>query len=195
MTLEMIVRFTRRAAGIALLVSISTAAAAQKRAPGPRLNGDSVHVADHTSLTPTERKVLEIISGDGIHVIHFWSPRHERSISTLRDGWFEFIETNGDAAFTFVAVWNDGKTGENILEDFVILDRVEVLALPDYGPSDIEKNRRTSFLSLPLTWTPSTWIFHQNGTLAFAMNYGELGMSELQGLIDILRIQRDETTP
>ena len=150
------------------------------------------HTIPYTSgvgdLTETETRVREMLAADGIHVVHFWSPSSENSISEFGKGWFELIENNGDVDFIFVTVWNDGEIGRSILEKFVILDRITALALPDDGPGAVEaRRRRRSFLGLPLTWTPSTWIFHQNGQLAFAMNYGEMGMSEVQTLIDITR--------
>jgi hypothetical protein len=64
---------------------------------------------------------------------------------------------------------------------------VTTVAQPDLGPSDNEQNRRRSFLTHPVTWIPSTWIFHNNGELAFAMNYGEMEMSTIQSLIDATR--------
>jgi len=39
-------------------------------------------------------------------------------------------------------------------------------------------------LSKGWAWTPSTWIFHKNGRLAYALNYGEIDMELLQQLID-----------
>ena len=66
-------------------------------------------------------------------------------------------------------------------------DRVSTLTLPDTGPSDNEELRRRQFLGFPVTWSPSTWIFHKNGELAFAMNYGEMEMDTIQQLIDNTR--------
>lgn len=179
----MIMNPLRSAAALAAFFSLVNPSQAQEVRTTPY----TPHVGDSTTLTSTEERVREIIATDGIHVVHFWSPRSENSISEFRKGWFELIENNGDVAFTFVTVWNDGEIGLPVLEKFVILDRIETLALPDNGPSSIEANRRRSFLGLPLIWTPSTWIFHQNGQLAFAMNYGEMGMNEVQSLIDITR--------
>jgi hypothetical protein len=58
---------------------------------------------------------------------------------------------------------------------------------PDLGPSDKEANRRQSFLTHPVTWIPSTWIFHNDGELAFALNYGEMKMQTIQSLIETTR--------
>ena len=58
---------------------------------------------------------------------------------------------------------------------------------PDRGPSEDPANRRRSFLGLPVTWTPTTWIFRQNGQLAYAFNYGELDAEALQRTLDDAR--------
>ena len=60
-----------------------------------------------------------------------------------------------------------------MLERYGLLDKVTALAQPDHGPSRRNANRRRSFMDLPITWTPTTWIFH-NGNLAAAFNYGEV---------------------
>lgn len=179
----MITDLLRSAAALAALFILVNPCRAQEVRTIPY----AAQTVDSTILTATEERVREILATDGIHVVHFWSPGSKNSISELRKGWFELIENNGDVAFTFVTVWNDGEIGLPVLEKFVILDRIEALALPDRGPSGIDANRRRSFLGLPLTWTPSTWIFHKRGQLAFAMNYGEMGMNEVQSLIDITR--------
>lgn len=181
----MVVDFVKTVAAAAALLCFSVPAAAQD--PAQQARTIVVRNGGDGALSPTEERVREILKRDGIHVVHFWSPWCENAISEFRKGWFELIENNGDVMFTFVTIWNDGEVDEHVLEDYVIPDRVETLGLPDYGPSAVEANRRRSFLGLPLTWTPSTWIFHQNGELAFAMNYGEMGMAEVQPLIDITR--------
>ena len=134
--------------------------------------------------TPAERRVQEVVSQEGVHVVHFWAPWCVNSIAELREGWYALVEDNPDVTFTFVTVWNDGAAGAETLDRFAIPDRVLELTQPDFGPSDDPSQRRRTFLDLPLTWIPSTWIFHDGGTLAFALNYGEMQMETLQHLVD-----------
>lgn len=143
-----------------------------------------------TAVTPTtdaEKHVQDVLSTDGVHVVHFWAPWCPNSTGELKNGWADLVADNPDVSFTFVTVWNDGKDGASVLEDHNLPDRVTEVTQPDLGPSDVESNRRRSFLSHPVTWIPSTWIFHNSGELAFAMNYGEMKMETIQSLIEVTR--------
>ena len=134
--------------------------------------------------TEAEATVQDIIEKDGVHVVHFWAPWCPNAKNELQAGWSGLIQNNPDVSFTFVSIWNDGAAGHDLLAEYDIPDRVTTLQQPDLGPSDDEANRRMSFLGIPVTWSPSTWVFHENGELAFAMNYGEMEMGTIQSLID-----------
>lgn len=137
--------------------------------------------------TDAEAYVQDVIEEEGLHVVHFWAPWCSNSKSELANGWAELVGDNPDVTFTFVTVWNDGEKGPDVLDNNSLPDRVTEVAQPDLGPSNDESNRRRSFLSLPVTWIPSTWIFHNSGELAFALNYGEMDMSTIQSLLDTTR--------
>jgi len=137
--------------------------------------------------TDAEARVQDIITEDGLHVVHFWAPWCPNSKRELENGWADLVADNPDVTFTFVTVWNNGNDGAAMLDRYDLPARVAEVTQPDLGPSDNEANRRQSFLSHPVTWIPSTWIFHNNGELAFAMNYGEMDMSTIQSLIDATR--------
>jgi hypothetical protein len=139
------------------------------------------------SVSPTteaEAFVQDRVEEDGLHVVHFWAPWCSNSRNELDNGWGGLVADNPDVTFTFVTVWNDNEKGTATLNDYNLPDRVAEVTQPDLGPSDNEENRRYSFLGLPVTWIPSTWIFHSNGELAFAMNYGEMEMDTIQQLLD-----------
>jgi len=137
--------------------------------------------------TDAERSVQNIITNDGLHVVHFWAPWCSNSRNELANGWAGLVEANPEVSFTFVTVWNDGNAGTSMLDDYNLPDRVTEVTQPGLDPSNNEATRRRSFLTHPVTWIPSTWIFHNNGELAFAMNYGEMNMSTLQSLINTTR--------
>ncbi len=143
--------------------------------------------AQDTTLTDAEREVQRLIQTDGIHVVHFWAPWCGNSLSEMRKGWSDLVEANPEVTFTFVTVWNNGLSGREKMDAHSLPARVVELTLPDYGSSRVRAQRRKSFLGLPLTWVPSTWIFHKNGELAFALNYGEMEMETLQSLISTAR--------
>lgn len=137
--------------------------------------------------TDAEETVQDVIEADGLHVVHFWAPWCPNSKRELKNGWAGLVRNNPNVTFTFVTIWNDGKKGSTVLNNNSLPARVTEVAQPDLGPSDNESNRRRSFLSLPVTWIPSTWIFHNNGELAFALNYGEMKMDTIQSLLDVTR--------
>ena len=126
-------------------------------------------------LSPAEAQVRAIIEQEGIHVVRFWAPWCGNSMNELRDGLYDLIGDHPDVTFTFVTVRNDGEDGQATLDRFAIPDRVTVLA---------EQNRQPlTFLGLPITWTPTTWIFNREGKLAYAFNYGEISPAMLTAAI------------
>lgn len=148
---------------------------------------DSRPAASVSPTTEAEAFVQNRIEKDGLHVVHFWAPWCANSKNELGNGWDQLVADNPDVTFTFVTVWNDNEDGASLLDKYNLPDRVAEVTQPDLGPSNNESNRRHSFLSLPVTWIPSTWIFHKNGELAFALNYGEMEMSTIQSLLDVTR--------
>jgi thiol-disulfide isomerase/thioredoxin len=138
--------------------------------------------------TDTERRVQALLEEDGIQVVHFWAPWCHNSRHEFRQQvWNTLVESHPDVRFIFVTVYNDGALGEDVLRRYELLDRVTAFAQPDHGPSRDKANRRRSFMGLPLAWTPSTWIFHRNGTLAYALNYGEADVEMMDQLLALMR--------
>lgn len=144
--------------------------------------------SDTGELTEAELEVREIIEADGVHVVHFWAPWCANSLTELENGWKDLILDNEDVSFTFVTIWNNGRDGKEKLRYYGIPERVREITQPDHGASIKLSNRRRTFLGLPVTWVPSTWIFHKNGRLAFAMNYGEMTMDLIQQLLDTAKV-------
>ena len=150
------------------------------------LFADDDPMPDPAALTDAEQQVQALIAQDGVHVVHFWAPWCPNSMAELKmdRNWADLVQSNEDVTFTFVTVWNDDESAEATLDAYGLTDRVTELTQPDYGPSDDKSQRRREFLGLPMTWIPSTWIFHKNGELAFALNYGEMDMATIQTLIE-----------
>ena len=88
-----------------------------------------------------------------------------------------FVEINDPLFF---------EVDDETLDRYNIPERVVRLAQPDFGPSKRKSNRRRTFLDLPITWTPTTWIFHKNGQLAFAFNHGEVDLDMMRTFLDAL---------
>ena len=136
-------------------------------------------------LTEAERAVFETVTGEGVHVVHLWAPWCGNSRAGLETGWYEVVEAHPDVSFSFVAIWNDGDDGADRLARYGVepSDQVAVYAQPDRGPSADRALRRRTFLGLPLTWTPTTWVFNRDGALAYAFNYGEVSNEMLTAAI------------
>lgn len=167
-----------KGAGLVLLLSVCLIG---------QVRGQNVARLDSTGLTEAEKRVQEIVRKDGVHVVHFWAPWCGNSIAELEAGWSDLIEANEDVTFTYVTIWNNGRSGLGRLQQFGVGERVEELVQPDFGPSADRSQRRYSFLGLPVTWVPSTWIFHRRGEPAFLLNFGEMDMHTIQHLIDTTR--------
>ena len=134
-----------------------------------------------TAGSPAEAAVQATIARDGVHVVHFWAPWCDNSTSELAGGWYEVVERHPDATFTFVTVWNGGEMGEATLARYAVPARVERLVVPGVQPPKGE--RAMTFLGLPVTWIPATWVFNRNGQLATAFNYGEATPEQLDAAI------------
>lgn len=139
--------------------------------------------------TETEDAVEAAISQPGVHVVHLWAPWCGNSTAEFEAGWYEVVEANPDVSFSFVAIWNDGRDGADRLARYGIAasGHVGVYAQPDRGPSAALDLRRRTFLGLPLTWTPTTWVFNRDGKLAYAFNYGEVSPAMLATAIEHAR--------
>ncbi len=150
-------------------------------APMPVGSASSVTDASATSAQAAEAAVRATIARDGVHVVHFWAPWCDNSTAEFGAGWYEVVERHPDVSFTFVTLWNDGAVGEETLARYAIPARVERLVVPGVQPPKGE--RQTTFLGLPVTWIPATWVFNRNGQLATAFNYGEATPEQLDAAI------------
>ena len=148
-------------------------------------NGGNAGALPDEAYTETERQVEALLAEDGVFVVHFWAPWCHNSRHELRSRfWPELVAEQEEVNFIFVTVYNDGEIDDALLDRFDIPERVVRFGQPDFGESRIKANRRRTFLGLPLTWTPTTWIFHRNGKLAYAVNYGEVSLEMMRTLLD-----------
>ena len=175
---------------LALVPFLAACATAQVEAPTvvpipPVALVETVTDPTADGRTATEIAVQETISRPGVHVVHFWAPWCGNSRAELEGGLYEVVEAHPDVSFSFVAIWNDGDDGADRLARYGVepSDQVAVYAQPDRGPSADRALRRRTFLGLPLTWTPTTWVFNRDGALAYAFNYGEVSNEMLTAAI------------
>ena len=132
-------------------------------------------------MTDTEAAVRDTIQTPGVHVVHIWAPWCDNSLHELAPVWSEARQRHPDVSVTFVSIWSDGDDGDDVLRQHGV-DDVEVRVLP--GPKPEKPDRRLTFLGLPVSWIPTTWVFNREGMLATAFNYGEITAEHLAQAIE-----------
>lgn len=141
-------------------------------------------VARAAELLPIEQHVAKAVEADKITVVHFWAPWCSNCKAELaNDGWKNFIGANPDVEFIFITTWSDTKgDGRKMLEDFGVgaQKNFQLLLHPNTSRKRAEMMR--TFMGLPVTWVPTTWVFRA-GALRYALNYGEVRFPVLQQLI------------
>ena len=123
-------------------------------------------------MTNADAALRPIVARDGVHVVHVWAPWCDNSVHELAPVWAD--EHSADSV-TFVTVWNDGASGEDVLAEHGV--DVQEIVVP--GPRPEKADRRTTLLGLPVTWIPTTWVFNRGGLLAYAFGYGEITAGQL----------------
>lgn len=145
----------------------------------PGLNAPNVAEGSGRARSEAEAAVRAQIAEDGVHVVHFWAPWCPNSVGEMEAGWADLVARHPDVSFTFVTIRNDGASARAMMDAHDLPARVTELTMPS-----ARADKRRLFLGLPVTWIPTTWIFHQRGDLAFALNYGEMPMRTLDTLLD-----------
>jgi thiol-disulfide isomerase/thioredoxin len=139
-------------------------------------------VANAAGLLPIEQKVSEAVKSPQITVVHFWAtwcPNCKAELSN--NGWSDFIAANPEVNFIFVSTWDVNPPGP-ALEKYGLGAQKNLLVLQHPNTSRKTEDKMTTFMGLPVSWIPSTWIFRE-GQLRYAMNYGELHFPMLQQLV------------
>ena len=132
-------------------------------------------------MTDVDRQIREIVSRDGVHVVHVWAPWCDNSLRELAPVWAG--DTGADSV-TFVTIWNEGASGADTLGEYGV--SVDEIVAP--GPKPEKPDRRMTLYDLPVTWIPTTWVFNRNGLLATAFSYGEITADHLaQAVADARR--------
>ena len=131
-------------------------------------------------MTDPEQTVHDTISREGVHVVHVWAPWCDNSLHEHGPVWSGFGDRHPDVSLTFVTVWNGGASGADVLR----ADGIEAPEVVVPGPKPEKADRRMTFLGLPVTWIPTTWVFNRGGLLATAFNHGEVSADRLAEAIE-----------
>jgi thiol-disulfide isomerase/thioredoxin len=133
---------------------------------------------------PVEQQVLDAVKSPQVTVVHLWAPWCPNCKAELADhGWSNFLEANAEVRVIFVTVWaGDKGDGRSMLAQYGVGGQENFQLLVHPNASRKKEDKMTEFLGLPVTWIPTTWVF-RDGTLRYAVNYGELRFSMLQQMV------------
>ena len=137
---------------------------------------------------PLEMQVGEIVARPQVTVVHFWAPwcpncRAEMDPAT---GWAKFLAANPTVQVIFINIWHKGQDPAPRLAAAGLGAPSNLLLLTHPNPSRLAADRLNSFLGLPVTWVPTTWVYRE-GKLRVAFNYGEIRFPVLQQMVDDAR--------
>lgn len=131
-----------------------------------------------------EKEVGTLVAAPQVTVIHFWAPWCPNCKAEMTpDGWAKFIAENPKVQLVFINVWHKNEDPTPKLKAAALGSQPNLRLLTHPNGSRIAAERVNTFLGLPLTWLPSTWVFRE-GKLRFAFNYGEIRFPVLQQLVD-----------
>jgi thiol-disulfide isomerase/thioredoxin len=132
---------------------------------------------------PIERQVAEAVKSEKVTVVHFWAPWCANCNAELgKNGWADLINANPKVEFIFVTVWHRDDDGRTLLAKHGVGPQKNFQLFQHPNGATREDTRTSSFMGVPLTWIPATWVYRK-GNLYYALNYGELRFTILQQFI------------
>ena len=148
--------------------------------------------ASNPATDPLEMQVADLIAWPQVTVVHFWAPwcPNCRAEMNPGDGWAKFIAANPTVKVIFLNVWHKGQDPAPCLAAAGLGPQPNLLLLTHPNPSRLAADRLNTFLGLPLTWVPTTWVFRES-KLRVAFNYGEIRFLVLQQMVDDARSEWD----
>jgi thiol-disulfide isomerase/thioredoxin len=136
---------------------------------------------------PLERQVEEMIAGPDVTVVHFWAPWCPNCRAELGPaGWAAFVGANPGVKVVFIDIWHKGQDPKPRLDAAGLGAQPNLVLLTHPNASRVAAERLNTFLGLPVTWIPSTWVYRA-GKLRFVFNYGEIRFPVLQQMVDDAR--------
>lgn len=139
--------------------------------------------AEPASWNPIEQQVAAVAQGSQVTVVHFWASWCPNCKAEHADnGWREFVAANPDVKVIFISVWGSAEDDAKLLEGYGLTAFSNFTALRHPDQKRVRAERIGSFMDLPVSWVPTTWVM-KDGKLRFALNYGEVRFPILQQLV------------
>ena len=137
---------------------------------------------------PLEKEVGDLVAGPQVTVVHFWAPWCPNCRAELDPvkGWAKFIADNPDVKIIFVNIWHKGQDPKPRLTEAGLGPQPNLVLFTHPNRSRLAEDRLNSFLGMPITWIPTTWVYRA-GKLRVAFNYGEIRFPMLQQAVDDAR--------
>lgn len=143
--------------------------------------------AQRASPETMEAQVRELVAAPEVTIVHFWAPWCGNCRAEMTpDGWARFVNENRDVKFIFINIWHRGQDPVPRLRDGALGGQPNLILLNHPNPASTAADRLNTFLDLPVTWVPTTWVFRE-GKLRYALNYGEVRFNLLKTLVDDTR--------
>ncbi|GAB1488319.1 hypothetical protein MASR2M8_07640 [Opitutaceae bacterium] len=139
--------------------------------------------AEPATWSPLEQQVAAIAQGPQVTVVHFWASWCPNCKAEHADsGWREFVVANPDVKVIFISVWGSAEDDVKLLDGYGLGALSNFTALRHSDQKRTRAERIGSFMDLPVSWVPTTWVL-KDGQLRFAFNYGEVRFPILQQLV------------
>ena len=164
------------------------------RPPGPAivarmkqfvwLFGLAVAVLLRAADAPLEKEVGDLVAGPQVTVVHFWAPWCPNCRAEMTpDGWAKFVAANPAVKIVLINIWHKGQDPQPQLVQAGLGAQPNLVLFTHPNASRLAADRLSSFLGLPITWIPTTWVY-RDGKLRAAFNYGEIRFPILQQMVD-----------
>jgi thiol-disulfide isomerase/thioredoxin len=131
-----------------------------------------------------EKEIAAVVAGPQVTVVHFWAPWCPNCRAEMQSGgWAKFVNSNPKVQVVFINFWHNGDNPAPKLSAAGLGLQPNLKLLTHPNPSRTVTDRVNTFLGLPITWIPSTWVY-RDGKLRVAFNYGEIRFPVLQQMVD-----------
>lgn len=146
------------------------------------LLGLCVSILRADEKSPLDGALRPLVERDKVTVVHTWAPWCPNCRTEMANGgWAGFITAHPEIDFVFVEIWNNGADSVDFLTRYGIGEQPNFQRLVDPGARSGPEQTKT-LLGQPLTWMPSTWVYHK-GRVRYALLYGEIRFDLLDQLL------------